>query len=456
MFSNRDVATAATLRAVQTHGKSRPHAIAVSTRKARLTYAQITAAALGPRTCTAQAVDEVKADRDGTAVFQILASQAAGRPALVYPADAGIGLRSSVNEAIREAAESAQGRGLNAAHEGLLTLTSGSTGQPKVVLHDPHGIDRFTEWVLERLDLGPASVSLSHSPLNFDVALLDVWAVLKAGGRVHFADQHTLTSGSALLEQILNEQVTLVQAVPGILTSIARTGGEAPSVRHVVSTGDFFPPDWQPALRATFPCAELLSIYGATETNDTFVAPLARAAERFLGDPLPGVAVRLSEMKDGKSRLSVSSPYQAIGYLNAANDAWSTAEGRRWFDTADLVEEADGGLRLVGRSDRVVKVRGQRVSLDDIEAVLRRQSGVRDVIAIRDDINETPAITAIVLVDAGQGTSNLALRARVAEHLPTAAVPSRIWLTIEPFARTATGKTDRYLTHRLLLERSNP
>ncbi|MFD3688486.1 AMP-binding protein [Nocardiopsis sp. NPDC058631] len=393
-------------------------------------------------------VHVVRAGRDGRAVIDTLAAQACRRPALLIPHDAGVDYTARISRDLRAFTDDPER--LPNAH-GLWTTTSGSTGRPKIVAHDPDGVDRFVRWARTRFALGTDTVSLSLSPINFDIATLDVWAVLAAGGQVVFAPQEDLTNGAALAAAARTHNVSLLQAVPVVLTLIARARTPAPQVRTVVSTGDFYPLETLPDLDAAFPRAALWSVYGSTETNDSFVLDLRGATAGELGDPVDGVHHRI----DGTGELVVSTPFQALGYVNAPNDAWRTAEGRREFRTGDLVTtDTDGTLRLSGRSDRQVKVRGVRLSLDAIETVLRHQNGVADaVVTVRSKGSGDRELLAAVLVEPGAAVTNLALRSAVSSALNPTAVPSRTFLTTEPFPVTGTGKTDRNSAIRRLLER---
>ena len=473
---------------VREHARRSPHAEALRWTGGALTYGALVAsarevareAAPGPG-----GVGIVRADRAGAAVIAVLAAQEAGLPALVIPQEAGAGYVEALHRDLgpntgqdpyrgfrRRPPEAPAPSASEASPErgGLWTTTSGSTGAPKIVAHDPHGIDRFTDWARTRFSLTPDDASLSLSPVNFDIATLDVWAVLRAGGRVVFAARQDLTDGRALAAAIDSHRVTLVQGVPVVLTLLAGAAATSRWPRTVVSTGDFFPPDAVPGLAAAFPRAELLSVYGSTETNDSFVLDLRTAAPGELGTPIEGVSHRVEPVASGAAgsfgaaapdgagrtgELVVSTPFQALGYANAPNDAWRTTGGTREFRTGDLVTvDPDGTLRLIGRADRQVKVRGVRVSLDDVEAVLRRQDGVADAVvaAVPTAANDREVVAAVRLRSVG-ASSNLALRAAAARALHRAAVPSRILLTTDPFPVTGTGKTDREGTIARHIER---
>jgi acyl-coenzyme A synthetase/AMP-(fatty) acid ligase len=373
----------------------------------------------------------------------VLAAQAAGRLALVLAEDAGEEYIRSAVSAAQDAFSSAVS-GIGSA-EGLITATSGTTGVPKLVQHDPLGIDRFTIWARAAFGFGPSTVSLVCSPMNFDVSLLDVWTVLRSGGRVHFANAGAVADPAALGAEAHRSGATFLQAVPTVLARFAEAGSQFPSIAAVVSTGDAFPPTHVARLRECVPNARIVSIYGATETNDTFVVDIEAGSRRVIGEPIEGVRARVR----GGGRvgeLQVASPFQALGYLNAPGGAWSTDEGVRWYDTGDIVEQTPEGLRLIGRQDRLVKLNGNRVSLDDVEAAVCSHPEVCAAVAVVTE-DESRRIEVVAQVPPDTNVSRLALRSFLAARLPRAALPSRLWLTQAPFATTTTGKVDRRSTH---------
>lgn len=430
---------------VSAHAVARPDSTALRGEAWSLTYASLRDAVLDTPTVD-QSVDLVLADRAGAAVAAVLAAQRNRRPAALIPEAAGVGYRQSIRDSLATAAS--MGGPIAPADEGIITATSGSTGVPKLVLHDPQGIDRFTAWVIDRFKLDASTISMVCSPMNFDVSLFDVWAVLRAGGTAAFADAETVANASALVKQASQQKVTLIQAVPAVLTRLVATGLTLPAVETVVSTGDFFPTEKIDALRETFPNAELVSIYGSTETNDTFINDIGSAAEGFIGETIAGVRARVEPASEpGTGTLHVLSPFQAIGYLNASNEAWTTSGEQRWFDTGDIVEETPRGLRLLGRSDRVAKINGNRVSLDDVEAVARIHPAVSSAIAVLHHA-ESKRLEVVVQLAPEASLSKLALRTWMAQRLPRAALPARLWIMRAPFPLTSTGKVDRNATHR--------
>ncbi len=350
----------------------------------------------------------------------------------------------------------------------LLLTTSGSTGVPKVVPLGHGAIDRFTGWAGVHFGLGPDSVVLNHSPLNFDLCLLDIWATLRHGGTVVLVDPARGTDGRYLARQIDDHEVTLVQGVPMLFRQLLDAGGSHPSVRDVLLTGESTPPRLLRELPALFPNARFHDVYGCTETNDSLVRLLDERdladGVAGLGEPLPGVSVLVVDggtvrTGEGVGELYVATPFQTAGYLDTSlNEAKFTghpegADDRRYFRSGDLVERtADGRLVLLGRTDLQVKVRGVRTNLGDVEHVLAEHTDVAEavVVAVPDPV-AGHVLHAEVRRVPGALLDGLAARRHCADRLPRTAVPSTFRISDDPIPRTSTGKPDR---RRLLTTRT--
>ncbi|MGW0737584.1 AMP-binding protein [Streptomyces sp. NPDC002851] len=359
------------------------------------------------------------------------------------------------------------------ADTGLLLTTSGSTGVPKVVPIRRDAIDRFAAWAAGAFGIGAGTTVLNYAPLNFDLCLLDVWTTLAHGGRVVLVDPDQAMRGRHLLDLAARHRAEVVQAVPmcfRLLADAAReTGTVLPAVRHAVCTGDSIPGPLLAELPQLLPDARLYSLYGCTETNDSFLhavtdpATAAGTGPLPLGRPLPGVDAFLAtddgRVLDGPGtgELNVRTPFQTDGYLGPAADrdvlvphpedrrAADDADPRPYFRTGDLVHRApDGTLTLRGRTDFQVKVRGVRVNTDEVERALLGHPEITEaaVLALPDPVAGR-LLHAVARRAPGSTLTSLILRGRLARALPRAAVPTVLRLTDEPLPRTSTGKVDR-------------
>jgi acyl-coenzyme A synthetase/AMP-(fatty) acid ligase len=340
----------------------------------------------------------------------------------------------------------------------LILTTSGSTGLPKLVPLSEQAVDSFTEWAGAQFALDEGTRVLNYAPLNFDLCLLDIWATLQHGGCVVPVAADRAVDGAYLGRLLQDTEPQVVQAVP-LLFRLVTEATEAPfeSVRDLILTGDHTPKAVRAGLPRAFPKARLHNIYGCTETNDsmlhTFTLEEAAEADMLpLGLPLPGVSIRLLDGDRevpgaGTGELVVSTPFQTAGYLadDRSAERFERRGDRVWYRTGDLVErDAAGELRLLGRTDFQVKVRGVRVGLEEVERVLNAHEGVAEaaVVALPDD-EAGKVLHAFARPVAGAGLTGLRLRAHCAAHLNRLAIPSRFHVVDEPLPVGPTGKTDR-------------
>jgi acyl-coenzyme A synthetase/AMP-(fatty) acid ligase len=189
-------------------------------------------------------------------------------------------------------------------------------------------------------------------------------------------------------------------------------------------------------------------IYGSTETGGIAVRQQWRGDEAWR--PLPGVDVAL-DPEDG--RLVVTSPFVSSGEPVGA--------GRTRLATGDRAELAEGGFRLRGRVDRVVKIAEKRLSLPDMESRLREHPAVADVaLVLMEDGPGEPRVAAVV-VPTAEGRALHAAGGRravgreLAEHLARdfdRVLLPRAWRVADALPRDAQGKTSVRALRALLAE----
>ncbi len=430
----------------------------------------------------------VRADKSPKTIALTLACLISGRPTLLAPVElrprvlrellehAGIDLllASAPHEGAR-AVEPASSEGRDAAQMpgsargedvALMLTTSGSTGSPKVVPLTHDAIARFTCWASARFEIGPGTVVLNYCALSFDLAILEIWTTLLHGGCAILVARERATHGEHLLDLVVRHEVEVLQGIPLLYqllldAAAARGGCVTPSVRHAILTGERVPRRCLRRLPRLLEDARLHSVYGCTETNDSFLWEIER--ERIqgldsvpLGRPLPGVSalvVGAAGIVDGVGggELWVSTPFQANGYLGppSAQEHFVVDPLRRsqriYFRTGDLVRrDADGTLFLEGRNDWQVKVRGVNVNLQAVEQAILEVADVSEAAVVAfDDPLAGKRLHALVRGRGGAKVQTLELRRQCARRLTRVAMPAIIETRAEPLPRTATGKLDR-------------
>lgn len=354
----------------------------------------------------------------------------------------------------------------------FLLTTSGSTGLPKVVPLPFGAVDRFCDWAVDQFGIRPGTTVLNYAPFNFDLCLLDIRATLKVGGTTVLVEPERATNGKYLAELLRANEIDVVQSVPMLfrLLADAHKGQPFPSVRHLIMTGDKVPPRLLSELPGLFPNATLYNVYGCTETNDSFLHVIDVATDDAaalpIGRPLPGVDAVVADENgrplsgEATGELLVSTPFQTTGYLDVNGTVKFVAlddTPRRWFRSGDLVHrDAHGVFTLVGRNDFQVKVRGTRVNLAEIEHVLLDHGRVAEaaVVGLPDEL---AGLRIHAIVRAGMPEPPLdvlALREHCRLRLPRAALPAAYQVVDGPLPMTSTGKVDRNVIIRELLNRS--
>ncbi|MFE3280105.1 AMP-binding protein [Nocardia sp. NPDC059239] len=346
----------------------------------------------------------------------------------------------------------------------IIFTTSGSTGTPKVVPLPETGVNAFLQWAIHTFDIGRESVVLSLAPLNFDLSLLDIWATLFAGGTVVLPKPDSTTDGAYLAGLIRSSRPTVIQTVPFFIGLISDALSEevdrSPfgSVQKLILTGDRVAPAVLGRLPQLFPNAEIYNVYGCTETNDSYMHRITEfnpgPGEGIpIGVPIAGVQARILDPTGteisgaGTGELLVHTPFQAAGYADPAidTDRFVRRGADVFFRTGDIVtRDEQGVVRLEGRSDWLVKVRGARTNIQEVEAVLASHPLVDEVAVIaRPHAVEGHRLHAEIRSFGGRKINSLEARTHCAAALPVTAIPSTFGFGDTPLPRTTTGKVDR-------------
>lgn len=348
---------------------------------------------------------------------------------------------------------------------GILVLpTSGSTGIPKLVALPGAEMARFLTWGQDYFRFTRSTVSLSLSPWNFDVSLLDTWSVLAAGGAVVAADSAQLHDPGYLSGLVQDHPPTFVQVVPSTLAALVDCiGGQViDSVCDVVLTGGLASLATRAAAARCFPNATFHNVYGATEVNDCLIESLS--GEQFaetetlpLGSPIAGCEVVLGSV-DGEhpipearasadGELCVRTPWMALGYIESGAIIPLPTTDSGLYRMKDRASLSDGRLTYRGRLDRTIKLRGQRVNLDEIEQAARHTGLIGMALAWVDDSRDDQELHIAytpTVVDRAPATA-LALRLALSARLPPFSMPNHLHPFSSPFPLNGNGKPDAEL-----------
>ncbi|UFJ41460.1 amino acid adenylation domain-containing protein [Brevibacillus humidisoli] len=346
--------------------------------------------------------------------------------------------------------------------------TSGSTGKPKGVMIPHYQVVRLFQATQPWYAFNEQDVwSLFHS-FAFDFSVWEIWGALLYGGRLVIVPYLVSRSPEDFYRLLCEEGVTVLNQTPSAFAQLIRAeeaigvsdqlalrlvifGGEALDIQSLAPWferhGDQSP--------------QLVNMYGITETTvHVTYRPLSKRdlqqRNSFIGRPIPDLQIyildqHLQPVPVGVAgEMFVGGAGVARGYLNRPD---LTAErfivnpydeSQRLYRSGDLARcHANGDIEYLGRIDHQVKVRGFRIELNEIEAVLSKHPAVRDnVVLARNDLHGEKQLAAYVVTAASASLDVGELRRYLQDRLPAFMVPSAIYL-LEAMPITENGKVDR-------------
>lgn len=266
-------------------------------------------------------------------------------------------------------------------------LTSGSTGEPKLIVGQRQRTERLAAVIHEAQRNQPVERAVVLLPLTYSYAFVNQWVWGRVQGRAV-----ELTRGAAELPRVLDvlrdgapAMVCLVGPLFTLIAQSMRPGERLESVVRVNFAGGAFPHGQLEAVRAAFPNAEIINNYGCAEALPRLTITPAAQLEAVgdIGVPLRGVSLRVDE--DGELRFK--SEYGAVGVVEAGSFRGVGPDD--WLSTQDLAEERNGRYRLVGRRSEVYKRYGEKVSVSQqLQAVREVWSGQAATLPDRDGQGE--------------------------------------------------------------------
>ncbi len=361
--------------------------------------------------------------------------------------------------------------------------TSGSTGRPKGVAITHRNCLAFVEPATRRFGITAADVLACQAPLHFDLSVFDLFCAALAGASVVVMPEYYSAFPKKMAQAIAQNRVTIwnsvVSAIALLLDKGDLAGVARDSLRAVIFSGERMPIPLLRRLRDVLPGAALFNVYGQTEANSSCVhevteIPADDGAALPLGLPMPNFEVFLLDENslvmlepEATGELCVAAATVASGgyFRDPERSAQKFVVDPRIPDskllvyrTGDVVRrEASGALYFAGRRDDMIKSRGFRVELGEVQTALDRVPGILEstVVAIPHQ-SITNEIVAFLRLEPGASLQPPDVASLLAASLPAYMVPDPIVICDE-LPRTSTGKVDKAtLVARLAADRSAP
>ena len=344
-----------------------------------------------------------------------------------------------------------------------ILYTSGSTGRPKGVILTHRNALSFINWCSEVFEPNAIDRFSSHAPFHFDLSILDIYVSIKHGATLVLVEEEIGKDPIRLASLISDKRISIWYSTPSILSFLAQYGKldryGFSDLRLMLFAGEVFPIKHLRMLKNLIPKPRYFNLYGPTETNvctyyeipatipvdHTKPFPIGKACSHYWIRVVDeqGQAVGTGEMGE----LIAAGPGVMQGYWNlpekTANAFLVDSSGQRWYKTGDVVvEEEDGNYLYLSRRDRMVKKRGYRVELGEIEAGLYNHPDVKEaaVIAISNEENGVQ-IKAYLSFKDGQNPSRIELKRFCAENLPAYMIPD-FFSFLDSLPKTSTDKID--------------
>jgi amino acid adenylation domain-containing protein len=357
-------------------------------------------------------------------------------------------------QAVADGPAQAPTGGRSAAHAVSLLYTSGSTGRPKGVVTTQAGLANRLRWMQATYQLTAADRVLQKTPVSFDVAGWELFWPLLAGAQMVLLAPGV--AASAVVATTLRRMgVTVCHFVPSLLRLlVAEAGAEAQDapLRLVVCSGEALTGADVASGEALWPGAAVENLYGPTEASiDVTRGPGTTGAGAVpLGRPISNTQVYVCDA--GGQATAVGVPGELyLGGIGLARGYWgqpaATAArfvpdpwgvGTRLYRTGDRGWwRAGGELVYGGRRDGQVKVRGVRIEVGDVEAVVGAHPGVAACVA---QVWGEQLVAYVVA--RGADVPETELRQWTRARLPEAMVPAR-FVTLPTLPRLPNGKVAR-------------
>ncbi len=362
------------------------------------------------------------------------------------------------------AVAAAERRGTVRPDHAVYTLfTSGSTGRPKGVTLSHRAVLNRLRWGLSALPIDQTDTVVLKTPGTFDVSVPELVAPLMVGARMVVLEPGTQGNPRELIEVIEQTGATMIHFVPSMLSAFLDVVGDRigalESVRIMSFTGEALPPASASAVRRQLPGAVLYNLYGPTEaaveiTAQQIVDVDESATSVPIGTPIWNSSAmvldsRLHRVPDGVAgELYVGGVQLARGY-SARPDLTAErfianpygAPGSRLYRTGDVVRRrGDNRLEYLGRTDFQVKLRGQRVELGEIEAVMGRAPGIVHTVATVHETANGDQHLVGYYSPASVPADLIAQTLRAV--LPGYMVPA-VWMGLDEVVLNTAGKIDR-------------
>ncbi|KSU86850.1 MULTISPECIES: non-ribosomal peptide synthetase [Priestia] len=343
-------------------------------------------------------------------------------------------------------------------------FTSGTTGEPKMIMNTHSPLTRFVKWHSENSKFNVNDNFSMLSGLSHDPVLRDIFTPIVNGATLHIPSEDEMLDPKRMREWFVTKEITVSHMTPqfGYILAEGENVPVVKSLKHIFFSGDILTVDLVNKLKKVAPNVICTNFYGATETPQAMsyetVSDTENHCEITLGKPINS-EVQLLIMNNADQlcgfgeigEICIRTPYLSSGYINDESltnakfisNPFTNNNEDIIYKTGDIgYYLTDGRIVFYGRKDNQVKVRGYRIELREIEAALKTHPQVKNaaVNLFRDNqISESLVAYINFELDSKDNIENL--RCYLNDLLPSYMVP-KVFIEVQKIPLTPNGKVD--------------
>lgn len=344
--------------------------------------------------------------------------------------------------------------------------TSGSTGVPKGVIVESHALVNRLNWMKKEYNITELDNLLLKTPYTFDVSVWEIFLWSFSGSKLTILQPELEKDPFQIINTILSNKVTIIHFVPSMLEVFLGAVSNSfdrveklKTLRHVISSGEELKystvTDFNNSLYKENG-TKLENLYGPTEAtidvsyyncspyNGKYNIPIGSSIDNIslyiidkYGNPLPENII---------GELCIAGVGLATGYLNKCpltdeKFVYNKQVNQRIYRTGDLARiNLEGKILFEGRIDHQVKIRGNRIELEEIEHMLCEFEAILSAKVVVDKENNNTLLNAYYISESILNDNDIANHLRL--KLPEYMVPDN-FIHITNFPLTSNGKLDR-------------
>ncbi|MEE0931342.1 MAG: SDR family NAD(P)-dependent oxidoreductase [Acutalibacteraceae bacterium] len=346
-----------------------------------------------------------------------------------------------------------------------ILYTSGTTGHPKGVIHRQYNLINRFNWFWESYPFCKGDVCFQRTNVNFNPSMFEFFIGLLKGFPTVIVSDDIVKDIYEMVKVIEEYKVTVIQFVPSLLKRVLEaqnTVEKLVSIRICVTCGEPLSLELYKNFSTFLPKSTLVNDYGSSEMNGVLFFDNSQYFDKDEKLPeLKAIANIKAYIMNSDNRecaanetgvLFIQCPFLADGYVNLPEEtkkkfikvSMKGKENVQLYNTGDLAERnSNGGIRIVGRADQQVKIRGIRIELPAVEHAIVACKEIEECCVIAKEIRDgVKILVAFVVLKEYYHINDTEIRSMVASILPEYMVPSQI-IRMKFLPRTPNGKVKR-------------